>query len=128
MQPIPLEPITMQRTDLIIQNRDVSPVQRGNAPVTHAQGVSQQPATHKFHYTPDARRRKLSSNLRAQTTTTPQITAQQRTSARVNAYTEFQQRQTREFTPEEVQGYAQWILQADQLIESMRLKAERGKA
>lgn len=119
----------MQRTDLIIQNRDVSPVQRGNAPVTQIKGKGvQQPATHKFHYTPDARRRKLSSNLRAQTTTTPQITAQQRTSARVNAYTEFQQRQTREFTPEEVQGYAQWILQADQLIESMRLNAERGKA
>lgn len=117
----------MQRTDLIIQNRDVSPVQRGNAPIAQSQ-TQQSTGVHTFHYTPDARRRKLSANSKAQTVTSAQMTAQQRTSARDNAYNEFQQRQTREFTPQEVQGYAQWILQADQLIESMRLNAERGKA
>ena len=114
----------MQRTDLIIQNRDVTPEQRNSAPAQ--MHYSAEPAvTHKFHYTPDARRRKISASARVQATT-GSVVAEQRSSARQNAFTKFQSNQTREFTPEEVQGYAQWILRADQLLESMRLQAEKG--
>ena len=116
----------MQRTDLIIQNRDVTPLQRGSAAVPVQQ--SGEPAvTHKFHYTPDARRRKISANTRVQATT-DDVLAQQRTSARINAFAKFKSSEVRQFTPEEVQGYAQWILQADQLLESMRLQAEKGQS
>lgn len=114
----------MQRTDLIIHNRDVTPEQRGAAPVS--MHYSAEPAvTHKFHYTPDARRRKMSASARVQATTGT-VVAQQRSDATQNAFTKFKKSQIRQFTPEEVQGYAQWILQADQLLESMRLEAEKG--
>lgn len=116
----------MQRTDLIIQNRDVTPPQRGAAQVQ--MHYSAEPAVlHKFHYTPDARRRKISASARVQATTDT-VLAQQRSDATQNAFTKFQSNQERQFTPEEVQGYAQWILQADQLLESMRLQAEKGNA
>lgn len=124
MSPILLESTTMQRTDLIIQNRDITPAQRGSA---HEHHYSAEPAvTHKFHYTPAARRRKISANTRVQATTDT-VLAQQRTSARVNAFTKFKTSQVREFTPEEARGYAQWILRADQLLESMRVQAEKGQ-
>lgn len=114
----------MQRTDLIIQHRDITPQQRGTAPMQmHYSG--EQPVTHKFHYTPDARRRKISASARVQATTGT-VVDQQRTNARKNAFVQFQANQARQFTPEEVQGYAQWILQADQLLESMRMQAEKG--
>jgi hypothetical protein len=115
----------MQRTDHIIHHHDVTPPQRGGtAPVYHYSG---EPAvTHTFHLTPDARRRKMIANAKVQATTET-VLAQQRTSARRNAFTKFQSKQERQFTPQEVSGYAQWILQADQLLESMRLQAEEGK-
>lgn len=115
----------MQRTDLIFQQNEVTPRYGGSDSIPRHHYSAEPPVTHKFHYTPDARRRKLSANARVQATTET-VLANQRRSASSNAFARFSSSQERQFTPEEVRGYAQWILQADQLLESMRCQAEKG--
>ena len=122
----------MQRTDLLIQDRDVKPLQRGSADVASAVGVlvhdthsvARSADLYRFPRTPDARRRKLSANTRPQSTSDT-LRTQLIKNATANAYNQFERRET-EFTPEEVRAYAQWILQADQLLEVMRQQTERG--
>lgn len=97
--------------------------QRGNAEIHQATSVQVKELYRFPGVTPERQRiRRTVVN----TQTPDMIRQQQITSATENAFSHFQKRE-RVLTPEEVQAYAQWILQADQLLETMRVSAERGE-
>lgn len=113
----------MQRTDILIQQRDTNPHPGGYADVAAAVTAD----TFRFPRTPEAQRHRRKVTVPARAETVEDLRLQQIDSATQNAFSQFQEQSARVFTNEEVRGYAQWILQADSILESMRLKAVRGE-
>lgn len=113
----------MQRTDILIQQRDTNPHPGGYADVAAAVGVD----IYHFPRTPEAQRHRRKVAVPARAETPEALRLQQIDSATKNAFSHFQEQPERVFTNDEVRGYAQWILQANTLLETMRVAAAKGE-
>lgn len=136
----------MQTLNSTLQYSEAALAQRGSAEVDKHLGIPvQQPATRQvaeayaatsvrgkevYRFpgaTPERQRVRRPVPSMPQARTQDAIREQQISSAVENAYNQFTRREQRQLTPQEVSVYAQWILQANRLIESMRFEAERGE-
>lgn len=119
----------MQPMNSTTKYRETALSQRGSAEVHTTVGA---PVKQLDKYVfpgsnPERQRvRRVVANVTKVTESPDAIREQQIISATENAFNQFQQRE-RELTPEEVSAYAAWILQADSVLESMRLSAEKGE-
>ncbi len=124
----------MSPVNSTLQYSETALVQRGTADINAAAAIPasklatrESKDTYRFPgATPERQRvRRTVSNVTG-AANADTIRQQQIASAKENAYSQFKRRDL-ELTPQEVSAYAQWILQADTVIESMRLAAERGE-
>ena len=110
----------MQRTDILIQQRDTSPHPGGYVDVATAD-------MYRFPRTPEAQRHRRKVTVPARAETPEALRLQQIDSATQNAYSHFQGQQERTFTDDEVRSYALWVSQAGGVLDLMRIKAEKGE-
>lgn len=74
--------------------------------------------------TPERERvRRVVPNAANTTVTSDEVRERQIDSARQNAYSNFQQHEHPQITPEEAAAWAQWILQASMVLEGLRSEA-----